>query len=105
MGAKKSKNEMKADNKAEQRFDQLSELSLNVSSPSDISASLSDHQKLELLRTILKLLVDEDESSEKHVNVTCDVCDNSDFSCYRYKCLICSDYDICGFCFEKKKNK
>lgn len=33
--------------------------------------------------------------------ISCDLCESSDFSTYRYKCLNCDDFDLCGFCFER----
>ena len=33
----------------------------------------------------------------------CDVCEKVDFLEYRYKCLICENYDQCGKCFESRK--
>lgn len=36
-------------------------------------------------------------------NFGCDFCKKTDFLEYRYKCLICDNYDLCGTCFEKRK--
>ena len=33
----------------------------------------------------------------------CDSCGKTDFTEYRYKCLICNDFDLCGMCFETRK--
>jgi hypothetical protein len=33
----------------------------------------------------------------------CDFCKKGDLIDYRYKCLICDDYDLCGKCFESRK--
>lgn len=53
---------------------------------------------------LLKLLVELNNSREKIDCHTCkcDVCEREDFTQYRYKCLICNDYDQCGKCFEKR---
>ena len=32
----------------------------------------------------------------------CDFCKKSNFTEYRYKCLVCDDYDLCGRCFESR---
>ena len=40
---------------------------------------------------------------EIHFGIVCDSCLQSDFCDYRYKCLICKDYDLCGNCYEKRK--
>lgn len=37
-----------------------------------------------------------------HQNISCDFCRKKNFSHRRYKCLICSDFDLCGNCYEKK---
>lgn len=38
-----------------------------------------------------------------HIGITCDFCNKKNFKGYRYKCLECSDYDLCDFCFERKR--
>ena len=40
---------------------------------------------------------------EMHIGIKCDCCLASDFRNYRYKCLICKDYDLCGDCYESSK--
>lgn len=37
----------------------------------------------------------------KHPGVTCDSCGKLNLRGRRYKCLICSDYDLCEVCEEK----
>jgi len=32
----------------------------------------------------------------------CDFCKRSNFTEYRYKFLVCGDYDLCGICFESR---
>ena len=41
--------------------------------------------------------------AKRYDHITCDLCDNSDFKTFRYKCLTCQDFDLCGFCFERHK--
>lgn len=31
----------------------------------------------------------------------CNVCETNNFNTYRYRCLICPEFDLCGFCFER----
>ncbi|KAL4471790.1 hypothetical protein ABPG72_008808 [Tetrahymena utriculariae] len=35
-----------------------------------------------------------------HIGITCNNCDQKHFGDDRYKCYICSDYDLCGKCYE-----
>lgn len=37
-----------------------------------------------------------------HARVSCDVCNKSNFKGFRYKCLICYDFDLCSECYDKK---
>merc|ERR1712018_408411 len=37
---------------------------------------------------------------EEHFGVTCDSCDGS-INGFRYKCMVCPDYDLCGSCESK----
>merc|ERR1712018_620974 len=37
---------------------------------------------------------------EEHFGVTCDSCDGS-INGFRYKCMVCPDYDLCGGCESK----
>ncbi|RNA03412.1 serine threonine- kinase HT1-like [Brachionus plicatilis] len=41
--------------------------------------------------------------AQRHENITCALCYMSDFKTYRYKCLTCQNFDLCGFCFERHK--
>ena len=34
--------------------------------------------------------------------VFCDYCKKNNFTEYRYKCLVCDDFDLCGTCFERR---
>ena len=36
--------------------------------------------------------------------VLCNVCGKRIFDDYRYKCLVCKNYDLCSSCFEGKKS-
>jgi hypothetical protein len=49
-------------------------------------------------------IIERDKSPNKKLPMyRCDVCKKEDFLEYRYKCLICEDYDQCGKCFERRK--
>ncbi|RNA16030.1 serine threonine kinase [Brachionus plicatilis] len=39
--------------------------------------------------------------TEEFHKITCDYCKNKSFNSNRYKCLNCSDFDLCSFCFER----
>ena len=45
---------------------------------------------------------EDNESDETH-NVRCDACDTSPITSDRYKCLNCEDINLCGHCFEGRK--
>ena len=67
-------------------------------------AILDDSEVLnEFIRLVLKNFSNIKDENASHLNVECDSCLISDFSIYRYKCLICDDYDLCGSCFEKRQ--
>ena len=38
------------------------------------------------------------EESQTHYSVTCDACEKHPIEGYRYKCVVCDDYDLCGSC-------
>ena len=40
--------------------------------------------------------------SPSHVGIKCDACGKEDFVVDRYKCLICTNFDLCGDCFEAR---
>lgn len=42
-------------------------------------------------------------SSGNTHNVTCDSCLSRHIYSDRYKCLQCTDYDLCGHCFEERR--
>lgn len=47
-------------------------------------------------------LINNNDKEDTH-SCRCDVCGRINFDGYRYKCLKCDDYDLCGSCFENKK--
>lgn len=34
-------------------------------------------------------------------DVSCDICEESNFRRFRYKCLVCFDYDLCSKCYDR----
>ncbi|XP_037948211.1 protein ref(2)P-like [Teleopsis dalmanni] len=44
-------------------------------------------------------------SNEVHEYVTCDNCSATPITGFRYKCLICPDYDLCQICEQKQAHK
>lgn len=39
-----------------------------------------------------------------HHGISCDLCRRKNFSGRRYKCLICSDFDLCELCYDSGRN-
>lgn len=37
-----------------------------------------------------------------YYRISCDNCRKTNLSSHRYKCLVCSDYDLCFDCYEKQ---
>ena len=120
MGNSKSKSEQKRNKSNRNEYtSNLTKLETSSSSSSSSSSlpssslpsstnSSSNNEAEVLANSLLKLLEKLEElsnaaktSSDKH-SCTCDCCKKSDFSEYRYKCLVCDDYDLCGSCFEKR---
>ena len=46
-------------------------------------------------------LVLEKKDVKKHY-VTCEYCEQRNFENYRYQCLICSDYNLCSGCYDRR---
>ena len=63
---------------------------------------MNNNNKLELT---LGNFLNETHIDDDKINFgcTCDYCDKKNFTEYRYKCLICDDYDLCGKCFEERR--
>jgi len=40
---------------------------------------------------------------EHHKGSVCQSCERKDFYDFRYKCLECNNYDLCGLCFETRR--
>ena len=49
----------------------------------------------------IKIPNNDDNSTVKHNFVTCDICKSNPIIGIRYKCSICSDYDLCSICEDK----
>jgi len=41
---------------------------------------------------------DSKNENQIHAGVTCDSCEKQPIEGYRYKCVVCDDYDLCGSC-------
>merc|ERR1711970_1378225 len=41
---------------------------------------------------------DASQESQTHHGVNCDACEKQPIEGYRYKCVVCDDYDLCGSC-------
>jgi hypothetical protein len=41
---------------------------------------------------------DSQQQGKIHPGVTCDACEKQPIEGYRYKCVVCDDYDLCGSC-------
>lgn len=60
-------------------------------------------ETLSALIELIKELKKSSENDETEIHkCICDNCGREDFKNYRYKCLICDDYDLCSRCFENK---
>ena len=55
---------------------------------------------MRLLGMLMKVLHDDNEDLHR---ITCDGCHSLGITSDRYKCLQCEDYDLCGSCFEKRR--
>ncbi|CAF0862387.1 unnamed protein product [Didymodactylos carnosus] len=55
------------------------------------------------MNTVLRVIRNFPVNDSKVHNVTCEGCGSSEFKCDRYKCLECSSYDLCAYCFEQRK--
>ena len=78
--------------------------SISPVSPKSVSDEWVAIEKdaLKLLGILLE--VSKSLKSTNDINsCVCDNCKKKDFQEYRFKCLVCDDYDLCGICFEKRK--
>lgn len=68
-----------------------------------------DHEILNdvryLTNYIQSLDLDEDETSPlpQHHECPCNFCSKANFIGYRYRCLVCDDYNLCSECYENKR--
>ena len=59
--------------------------------------------RLEDLKDFMNnILVKIVEKAQVHLGIFCDNCGEWDFRDFRYKCLVCQNYDLCGRCFERR---
>lgn len=64
-----------------------------------------ERRKKIIVQVLLSLLTgnhDDDGNPNVHA-ASCDGCGRRSIQGDRYKCLVCTDYDLCGFCFERGK--
>ena len=59
---------------------------------------------MQLLKEIIKKNIAKNAQPNEGAHTSrCDLCGRTNFVEYRYKCLVCDDYDLCGVCFEKRQ--
>lgn len=73
----------------------------NMTPNSDNNSELASFVQSQLEQLIQTFEVKKDENPEH--NCKCKFCKRSNFIGYRYKCLICPEYDLCSDCYENKK--
>lgn len=61
--------------------------------------SLENDQEEQIFPVLL--LSNSTKKDDSH-SVFCNYCKKNNFTEYRYKCLVCDDFDLCGTCFERK---
>lgn len=70
----------------------------------DFDSTLENDSRLRAeLGGLLKIALNLPLKNSSFHKIICKLCKESDFQIYRYKCLICEDYNLCGDCFEKKQ--
>ena len=57
---------------------------------------------MKILKLVLSSSKDDDENSELH-KLRCGACGSYPIRSDRYKCLTCGDLDMCGDCFESRR--
>jgi len=91
-------------------FDDISSSTSTSSSSSAVeNSTASPDNDAEILNNALINLLEKLEELSSSLNTNkdihyciCDFCKKENFTEYRYKCLTCNDYDLCGKCFEKR---
>lgn len=72
-----------------------------ISSDEELNIALTDFLKTkrDYFKLYIKLQANSQKSANQtiHTNIMCDGC-NKGIKGYRYKCLICNDYDLCSQC-------
>jgi hypothetical protein len=116
MGSKKSKLKGKNTDPPRSRYVKKSTF-VDISSSTSSASSSTTHEHsttssendAEILNNALINLLEKLEEISMSSNMNkdihyciCDFCKKEDFTEYRYKCLTCNDYDLCGKCFEKR---
>ena len=72
------------------------------------SRSAQIESKIDTLTDMVKELKNNlnstSSSSYSHSGVHCDMCCKKDIVGFRYKCVVCPDYDLCHDCWTRKRH-
>ncbi|CAF1110379.1 unnamed protein product, partial [Brachionus calyciflorus] len=74
----------------------------------NLNQNIEDTPAFQNILNVLVGLLEKTKTSdpldpERHIDIACNICKKIGFKSYRYKCLECSEYDLCSECFEQRK--